>query len=324
MNDLIVIGAAQLRRLVSMEDAVNAVAEAFVALSRGEAVQPPRLAMPEGRTLGMFAEVGDQRRGGSVKVVTIRPENPAAGIPTVQSTVLWLDGSGRCSALIEGSSLTAMRTGAASGVATRLLAPEDASVMAMIGAGGQAPDQIRAVATVRPLREVRVAARHRDHAQALVDTLAGELEGIRLTACDTVADAVRDADVVSAATTASSPLFALSDLAETVHVNAIGAFRLDMCELPAELLAAADVVSIDEQEAMEAEAGDVMGAVASGHIDRSVPREIGELLQAPPELPSRRRTVFKSVGVGVQDWALARLAVARAVEEGGAQTISLS
>ncbi|HEX4213060.1 MAG TPA: ornithine cyclodeaminase family protein [Candidatus Dormibacteraeota bacterium] len=320
MNDLIVIGAAQLRRLVSMEDAVDAVAEAFISLSRGEAVQPPRLAMPDGRTLGMFVQVGDQL---SVKVVTVRPENAAAGLPTLQSTVIWRDGAGR-SALIEGAALTAMRTGAASGVATRLLAPEDASIMAMIGAGGQAADQIRAVAAVRRLREVRIAARRVGSAQTLADALGEELGEARLIPCETVADAVRDADIVTTATTAASPVLALEDLAETVHVNAIGAFRLDMCELPPELLAEAALIAIDEREAMEKEAGDVMAAVASGHIELGGPREIGELLQAPPQLPDRRRTVFKSVGVAVQDWALARLAVARAVEEGGAQVISLA
>ncbi len=314
---MLVIPAQRLRELVPVRAAIDAVREGFIAGSSGDIEQPARLALEDGRALAMLA--ADRRGVGTVlKAVTVRHGNAERGLPVVQAVVVWFDGeTGTPEAIIDGTTLTALRTGAASGVATDLLASPDARVLAMIGAGGQAPDQIRAVCAVRPIREVRVASRNRAHATALAGRLAGELERVRVIATS-VAGAIRGADVVCTATTATEPLFAARDLAPAVHVNAVGAYTEAMCELPAELLAEASVIAVDRVDAALVEAGDLIRAIRRGLLrpDRLV--EIGTLL-ARPTAPPGGRTVFKSVGVAAQDWALARIAVerARALEAGG-------
>ena len=314
---MLVISPDRLRQLVPMRAAIDAVREGFIAGSSGGIEQPARLALEGGRALAMLA--ADRQGIGTVlKAVTVRSGNAERGLPAVQAVVVWFDGeTGTPEALIDGTTLTAIRTGAASGVATDLLASPDAGVLAMIGAGGQAPDQVRAVCAVRPIREVRIAARDPAHATGLAARLALELGSVRVTATGIPA-ALAGADVVCTATTATRPLFAIRDLAPAVHVNAIGAYTETMCELPAELLAEASVIAVDRVDAALAEAGDLIQAIGRGLIraDRLV--EIGTLL-ARPTVPPGGRTVFKSVGVAAQDWALARIAVerARAQETGG-------
>ncbi len=311
---MLVIPAQRLRELVPVRTAIDAVRDGFIAGSSGDIEQPSRLVLEGGQALAMLA--ADRRGIGTVlKAVTVRRQNAARGLPVVQAVVVWFDGdTGTPEALIDGTTLTALRTGAASGVATDLLAPPEAGVLAMIGAGGQAPDQVRAVCAVRPICEVRVASRNPAHAASLAARLAAELEPVRVVATS-VAGAIAGADVVCTATTATEPLFAARDLAPTVHVNAVGAYTETMCELPAELLAGASVIAVDRVEAAMAEAGDLIQAIRRGLLrpDRLV--EIGALL-ARPTAPPGGRTVFKSVGVAAQDWALARIAVERARAQG--------
>ncbi len=307
---MLVVSPDRLRELVPMRAAIDAVRDGFIAGSSGGIEQPTRLALEDGRALAMLA-ADRQGIGMVLKAVTVRSGNPGRGLPAVQAVVVWFDGeTGTPEALIDGTALTAIRTGAASGVATDLLASPDAGVLAMIGAGGQAPDQVRAVCAVRPIREVRIASRDPLHAADLAARLTLELEPVLVTAT-TIPGALAGADVVCTATTATRPLFATRDLAPAVHVNAIGAYTEAMCELPAELLAGATVVAVDLIDAALAEAGDLIQAIRGGLLQRERLVEIGTLLvrRAPPP---GGRTVFKSVGVAAQDWALARLAVDRA------------
>lgn len=309
---MLLISARQLRELVPMRAAVDAVRQAFIDVSRGGIEQPTRLALEGGTALAMLAR--DRATGGTVlKGITIRPHNPAAGVPAVQAVVCWFDGAtGTPLALIDGTALTAMRTGAASGAATELLARRDAAVLAMIGAGGQAADQVRAVCAVRPIREVRIAARTPARVAPLVETLGRELAPISFVAASGVGEALAGADVVCTATDAEVPLFALDDLPGTVHVNAIGAYTERMCELPADLLAAASALAVDRIDVALVEAGDVLQAVRAGRLTTDRLVELGDLL-ARGDPPPGGRTVFKSVGIAAQDWALARLAVDRAL-----------
>ena len=307
------ISGRRLRRLVPMPAAIQAVREAFVAASAGEIEQPTRLALGGGSALAMLA--ADRAGGGTVlKAVTVRPGNADGPYPVVQAVVLWFDGpTGAPVAAIDGTVLTALRTGAASGVATDLLAPRDARVLAVIGAGGQAPDQVRAVCAVRPIAEVRVASRDVAHAAALATRLRGELAAVRVIATG-VREAVAGADVVCTATTALAPVFATGDLAPQVHVNAVGAYTPAMCELPPELLAGAAVIAVDRLEAAMAEAGDLLRAIDAGMLRPERLVELGTLLATGADRPAGQ-SVFKSVGIAAQDWALARLAVERAGAE---------
>lgn len=298
-----------------MPSAIDAVRDAFVRSSAGRIEQPTRLALEGGKALAMLAS--DRDGAGTVlKAVTVIPANRDRGIPAVQAVVIWFDGgTGAPIALIDGEALTALRTGAASGVATALLAPAEASVMAMIGAGAQAADQVRAVCAVRPIREVRVASRHLDRADSFAARLGQEMAPVRIVA-RTVREALDGAQVVCTATTSVEPLFAASDLGTRVHVNAIGAYTRDMCELPPELFADASVVAVDAIDAAMSEAGDLLRAMRDGRITRDRLVEIGTLASRPETAAPGGRTVFKSVGVAAQDWALARLAVERAAAAG--------
>jgi ornithine cyclodeaminase/alanine dehydrogenase-like protein (mu-crystallin family) len=320
-DTLLMLSSADVRRLVPMRTAIETAREAFTAVTRGEVTQPPRMAVADGETLIMAA----QGAGSDpvVKVISIRPGNLARGIPLLHAIVLVLDEqTGRPKAVIEGASITGLRTGAASGLATDLLAAPDASRLAMIGAGAQAATQIEAVCAVRPITQLRVASRTPEPAQRLADALAPKLPGVHCVAAASVAEAVADADVICTATTATAPLFELADLSPAVHINAVGAHRATMCELSPEVLAAASVLAVDQVEAALEEAGDVIQALAAGTIARAGLTELGALLASPPPR-GQGVSVFKSVGVGAQDWALVRALLARGAADGGLRTLAL-
>lgn len=310
-----VLSGPDLRRVVSMEDTIVAVREAFIATARGDAAQPPRIALDGGRELAMLARVGQGREGSVAKLLSIHPENRGAGRPTIQGVVIWFDPDGHPAAIIEGTTATALRTGAASGVATDLLAPPSASTLGMVGAGAQAWDQVMAVAAVRSLRQVRVASARAESRRRLAERLTLDLPSCEVIAVDSAREAVRGVDIVVTATPATEPLFELEDLSPTCHVNAIGSYRPEMRELPVELLRSASTVAVDQLEAAREEAGELIEAVRSGALSWADVGEIGSLLVHAPAATRPGPTVFKSVGIAAQDWALARLAVRRAGAE---------
>jgi ornithine cyclodeaminase len=306
-----------------MPDAIRAVRAAFEAHSSGRAVMPVRGAapLPEGTVLSMLAALPEDSIA-AVKVVSVHPGNPGRGLPTVQALVVALDAAtGRPLAIMEGGWLTGLRTGAASGVATDLLARPDADALALLGAGFQARFQAEAVAAVRALRAVRVYSRDPGRRERFASELQAHLaEGghrAEVSPAGSAGEAVRGADIVCAATTSAEPVFEGADLAPGAHVNGVGSYRLDMRELPLGLLRSARVF-VDSREAAEAEAGDLAPAVEEGTLSWAGLPELGEALlgRAPGRLHPRGQTVFKSVGLAVQDAAVAGLVARRARELG--------
>jgi ornithine cyclodeaminase/alanine dehydrogenase-like protein (mu-crystallin family) len=321
---MLVLSSADVRQLVPMRDAIGTAREAFTAVSRGLIVQPDRLSVADGSTLIMFAAAA--KSDAVVKVISVRPGNERLGMSSLQVIVLALDETtGQVRAVIEGAALTALRTGAASGLATDLLAADGASVLGMIGAGSQAADQIRAVCSVRPITELRIASRYRESAERLAVALAPSLD---LVACRAVAsprEAVAGADVVCTATRSSAPLFGAEDLKDTVHINAIGAYSPTMCELPADLLSRATVLAVDQLDAALHEAGDLIQALDAGVLEPGSLVEIGRLLDCdPPPARGNGISVFKSVGVGAQDWALVKRMLAGAGQADGLRSLELA
>jgi ornithine cyclodeaminase len=156
-----------------------------------------------------------------------------------------------------------------------------------------------------------VFGRHAPRLAALCAELAAAHPGISFLAADSAADAVSGAHVISTATRSEAPLFEVGDLESEVHINAVGAYRPDMCEIPAAAFGLATTVVIDQLEAVLVEAGDVIQAIAAGQIRAESLVEIGQLLAVPAEAPGGM-TIFKSVGIAAQDWALAELVVSRA------------
>src|ERR1700722_2208971 len=212
---------SELRAIVTMADAIDAMAGAFASVSSGTADQPPRIGTSDGAALAMLAtrRNGEGRSGTVCKLVGISADNRSRGLPTVSAFVIWLDAqTATPSLLVDGTSLTALRTGAASGLATRLLAAPNASTLAMIGAGGQAADQIRAVCATRPIDTVRISSRSGTSAERLARQLAPELPGVRFETAASSDTAILGADVVSCATDAVSPVFRAASIEGRVHV----------------------------------------------------------------------------------------------------------
>jgi len=313
MRSIPFVDASTIRAAVPVGDLLDAVEAAYRDVSAGRDRSPLRTHVGlEAGDLLLMPGVRSGGAGTTVKIVTIMGGNAARGLPTVQAVVAWLDAeTGTPLAFLDGSTVTAMRTGAASGVATRLLARPDATRLAVIGAGGQAAWQVRAVAAARPIRHVLVHARTAVAREAFAERMAAET-GLEITAVAAARDAVAEADVVCCATTSTTPVFEAAWLRPGTHVNGIGAFRLDMVEMPPELFARAALVAVDSREAATAEAGDLMAAADRGLLRLDDVVEIGSV---PADWSATRDdeaiTAFKSVGLAIQDVAATELIVAR-------------
>ena len=309
-----VYDAAEITKAVPVGKLLDAVEAAFRDVASGRDRSPLRFHVPLANgDLLLMPGVRAGGSGSSVKLVTVLPGNAARGLPTVQAVIIWLDGeTGTPVAVLDGTTVTAMRTGAASGVATRLLARTDAAVLGLLGTGGQAAWQVRAVLAARAIREVRVFSRDAAARGRFVAELARELgDRVRVVAAQSAQEAVTTADVVCCATTSSQPVFDADWLRPGAHVNGVGAFRLGMVELPPELFARAALVTVDSRAAARAEAGDLVAAIDGGLIGGDAFIEIGTVGR---EWAARRDpeaiTVFKSVGLAIQDVAAAELVVA--------------
>ncbi|WP_284749573.1 ornithine cyclodeaminase family protein [Amycolatopsis sp. RTGN1] len=292
------LDAHAVRAAVPMTAAVDAVREAFLDLAAGRFVVPQRLSFGGGTTLVMSA-CHTPTSTTVVKTLSL----VAGRTPMILGTLVWNTAAGQVVA--DAIEVTTLRTGAASGVATDLLAPASAGRLALLGTGAQAADQVRAVAAVRPVSRLAVFGRDPSRAHGFADRMRAEFPEIVTRVAASAADAVSDAEIVCCATSSSTPLFAVDDLPERVHVNAIGSYLPSMRELPAELLGSAACVVVDQVDAVLEEAGEVIHAVDSGIVERSSLVELGNALRTPPTVSGR--TVFKSVGLAVQDWAIARL-----------------
>ncbi len=319
-------------RLVPMSVAIELVARAFRDLSLGQAHAPLRtpIEIPDhhGTTLFMPAYVPSSG-GLGLKVVSVFPENPSRyKKPTIHAAVLTVSPeTGEPTALLDGTYLTALRTGAASGAATQLLARPDSRRLLVIGAGAQGPTQAWAVLTVRPIETIyvydRVPEASATFAQRLRE-LAPDHQA-EVIPIDDIAPVLPTVDVICTATTAREPLFHDAHVPAGVHINAIGAFTPEMQEIPPETVARAYVV-VDSVAAALAEAGDLIKPLRAGLIDEShIQTELGEIVAGlKPARTSREQiTLFKSVGNAVQDLAVAAEAVRRAQAEGYGQEIEL-
>ncbi|WP_432882700.1 ornithine cyclodeaminase family protein [Kribbella sp. CA-245084] len=291
-----VLSAEDVRRLVPMSTAVDAVRDAFRELAAGNFVLPPRQIFGDGTVLVMSA-YHTPTGTAVVKKIGIALDQ----VPAIRATVIWT-GNGE-QLVADGGSITTLRTGAVVGVATDLLAQPDATRLTLIGTGAQAADQVRAVLAVRRITRVTITGRSADRATALADQLATEFPEAKVTAGTSINEAIADTDIICCATSSTTPLFDADTLPTTVHVNAIGAFRPTMRELPRNLLTTASVVMVDQREAALEESGEVIDAIANSTLREADLVELGQALATPPT--PHGRTVFKSVGVGAQDWAIA-------------------
>jgi ornithine cyclodeaminase len=275
-----------------------------------------------GTSLFMPAFLDDEKETAlAIKAVSVFPDNARRGIPVVNAAVLVLEPStGMPVALVEGRSLTAIRTGAASGAATDLLSRKDSHVAAIIGAGTQGRTQLEAVCTVRRITTCRIYDIDTARAEAFISDMnsRGGPVPSDLRLARTPGQAVSGADIVCTSTTSMSPVFCDSDLKPGAHINGIGSYTSEMSEVPPETVARAIVV-VDLREAALAEAGDIIKPILQGRFGpEMIHADLGEIVlgKKPGRSHEADLTFFKSVGIGVQDASAASLAFRNAMDMG--------
>jgi ornithine cyclodeaminase len=317
MSEVRVLDAQDVRRLLPMADCIDLMAEALGGLARGEAFNPlrPIFRPPnEASLMGLMpAHRGGEKPLWSLKALTIVPGNSARGLDSHQGFVALFDGeTGEPTAILNAGEITAIRTAAVSGLATRLLARDDTRTLAILGTGTQARSHLEAMHAVRRFERV------------LVWSASGRsLEGAESVA--TAEEAARDADVLCTVTSLAEPVVSRGWLKPGVHVNAVGSSIPTARELDSQTMADA-ALFVDRRESTLNEAGDFLvpqreGLVGPDHIRA----EIGELVTgtAKGRRSADEITVFKSLGLGVEDLAAAEHVLARAEAEGAGTVVSL-
>src|SRR5437763_882106 len=298
--------------------------EALAALARGSMHQPLRMVVrPEG-TEGLLALVPAYRRGEppayGLKAVCVFHENPTRGLDAHQGCVMLFSGeAGELLAVMNASAITAVRTAAVSGAATRRLARDDARELALVGSGIQARAHLAAVASVRAIRRARVASLHFEHARKFAEEMSADYS-FPVEAFESAEEAVRGASIIVTATTAREPVLRREWLAPGAHINAVGTYSPDAREIDTATVAAASLF-VDRRESALSEAGDYILAAREGAIGpEHIRAELGEVLagERPGRTSPDELTLFKSLGLAVEDLAAAEYLYRQAqLEESG-------
>ena len=324
----LVLDQAQVRALLPMETCIELVERALVALARGAGSNPLRrgLLLPErAGVLGCMPGSLREPQVLGAKLITVVPANRHTELDTHQGVVVLLDPStGVPRAILDGSEITALRTAAASAVATRALAPTGAGDLALLGSSVQARTHLAAMRAVRELRRVRVFSPTAAHREAFCEA-ESRRHGIEIEPCADAHSAVEDADLVCTVTGSSTPVLEGAWLAPGAHVNAAGACAPRDRELDDEAILRARVF-VDSREAAWAEAGDLRSPRDRGLIDEAhVLAELGEVLTGahPGRTDERQITVFESLGLAVEDLACADHVWRRARAEGVGTAVAL-
>ncbi len=325
--ELLVLGHDDVRRLLPMADCIELMAEVLTDLARRLVWQPLRFVVrppDEASLMGLMpAHRSAPRAAYGLKAVCIFPSNPGRGLDAHQGGVLLFDGeTGELRALVDASAVTAIRTAAVSAVATRALAREDASELAILGSGVQARSHLEAMVKVRPFEHARVWSRTAERARAFA---AEAVAPFPVEAVESAEAAVRGADVVVTVTSSREPVVERGWLAEGAHVNAIGSSIPTARELDAATVGAAALFA-DSRESVVNESGDYLLAVQEAGIGpEHIRAELGEVLTGDREgrRSAEELTVFESLGLAVEDLAAAEHVHSRARETGAGTVVSL-
>jgi alanine dehydrogenase len=326
--DVLIVDQGAVRRLLPMDACMDAMAEALAATARGEVLMPRRTVMwfPDHRgALATMPSALPTAGTLGVKVITVFPGNSGTAFDAHQGVVLLFEGDhGRLLAIVDATEITAIRTAAVSGVATRTLARPDAADLAILGSGTQARSHLEAMLLARAIRRVRVWSRTAAHARAFADRESSRL-GIDVEVASSAADAVDGADIICTTTSSSQPILIGDHLSPGAHVNAIGAVGPANRELDSTAVARSRLF-VDNREAATNEAGEFVqardeGAIYQGHIMG----EIGEVLAGtcPGRAGREEITVFRGVGLAIEDLAATRLVYERAIEVGVGTRVQL-
>lgn len=327
---MLILSRHDVEALLTMTDTIAAVAEGFRQVAQGRVVMPQRLAVPvapyNGIHLSMPAFVEGDPGALAIKIVTVFNDNRTKyDEPTIQGVVLLHDPrTGRPLALMDAEHLTAMRTGAIGGVAAQYMARPDARVVTLFGGGAQAGPQLMAVCAVRPIERAWVISLNPDGGRGFADQMTERL-GIPVEPTTAVEAAVAEADIICTATNSPTPLFDGAWLRPGTHITAIGAYTRAMRELDTTAVVRSRVV-VDGRQAAQAEAGDLVIPMAEGAITQDhIVGELSEVVTGKVVGRTGREeiTLFKTVGMAVQDAVTAPLVYARALAAGRGQQVSL-
>lgn len=314
----LLLSEADVRAVLGMADLIDAMQAALIEFSAGATQQPLRTVLRIGAEqafFGVMPAAVPARHAMGTKLVTVFESNAARGLPSHLATIVLLDPeTGALQAIVDGRYITEARTAAVSAVATRLLARPDAGVLALIGSGVQAGSHLEALAQVRTLTEVRVWSPHAERRQAFVDR-AGECSPCPVVAAGSPRQAVDGADLIALVTAARQPVVERGWIQPGAHICAVGACRPDQREMDTALVRAARIF-VDSRTGALAEAGDLLIPIAEGAITADhLAGELGELAAghiAGRETPDQI-TVFKSLGMAVEDVVAAQVALGRAI-----------
>jgi len=324
----LIINQSEVRRLLPMDECLELMDHAFKIVSGGAAVLPVRSVMwlPDGTgLLGMMPGCLQQSGIMGLKVVTVFPDNQGSGYESHTGVVILFETEhGQILSMVEGGEITAIRTAAASGVATRLLAREDAGDLAVIGSGTQARMHLEAMLLVRPVQRVRVWSLSLEHAREFAER-ESRRHGIVVEAMNTAREAVKGADIICTATPAREPVLFSDMISEGAHINAVGSCTPAARELDTKTVVRSRLF-VDKRESTLKEAGDFLIPQNEGAIDEDhIHGEIGEILLGKVEgrTSEHEITLFESLGLAVEDLVSARYVYGRALEKGMGTPVEL-
>jgi ornithine cyclodeaminase/alanine dehydrogenase-like protein (mu-crystallin family) len=330
--EVTVLSAEDVARLLPMRDCIEVMRDALAALARGKALVPLRMVMRMPDASGFLGVMPGQidadggREGAlGMKAVSVFPGNARRGIDTHQGAVLLFESdTGRLSALMDGATITAIRTAAVSGVATDLLARADATELAILGAGVQARTHLEAIAAVRPIRRVRVWSRNPERARELVKASAARYTA-SIEAVASAEAAVRGADVIATVTASPQPVLQRPWVKDGAHLNAVGSSIPSTREIDSATMTAARLF-VDRRESALNEAGDVLMPIREGAFNADhIQAELGDVIigSDPGRRSAAELTLFKSLGLAVEDVAAAAFILKRAQETGVGQIVRM-
>lgn len=317
---------SDVRALLPMDHLIATMESTLVDFSRGRTVQPVRTVLQVGESKSFFGVMPAYIPGlpaMGTKQVTVFASNAERDLPSHLATITLLDpDTGALLALVDGRYITEARTAAVSAVSVNYLAKPDAGVLALIGSGVQARSHLEAIDRVRELRDVRVWSRSAERRQSFAREMAPHVTA-PIRAVASAEEAVQDASIVVLVTAAREPVVRNEWVAEGAHICAVGACRPDQREMDAALVARGELW-VDSREGALSEAGDILLAIEEGAIDENhIAGELGEFVASASRRKDNRLTIFKSLGMAVEDVAAAHLALLRARQAGRGQSITL-
>ena len=316
---MLVLSETQVQDLIEIDELIEALEQAHIQYSTGKAVMPVRLVVPlpqiQGRITSMPGFLSDDKAL-AMKVVTYFQDNPKRNLPAILGTILLFSSeTGKLISVMDGSYITGIRTACVSAVASKALANPDTPVLGILGAGVQARTHIQALSRVRKIQRIKIYSPSGTSAAAIKKDLEPST-GIPIEVAASAAEALREADLIVTASTAKTPIVTPEYLKAGAHINAVGSHRPDFRELDGATMARAKVV-VDSREAIMAECGDILLAIEEKAIGKDhVHAEIGEVLAGnkPGRSSAAEITLYKSVGIAIQDVATANLVYRKALE----------